>query len=650
MKILLAVVIVFFIIAIIVLLLLKKKQQAIDDEPVVPATILQKTQLSSQDVFGELTHSNTPTTDPLEKVEKFINDNRHDDAINELKRLLLSNPNNNVAILKLLQVYVLTNNLGAFDKVYQRLKENGDAQTLEQADSYRLLLDDVASEPIVAKKETKIDLLDFDIDSSQPTHHAEPTISNSVQAPESLSDFEDFNFDPTNTESTNPTQTTSDDEVFNLNFDTALSADELADDFVLEQPSNETSTPDTDNNLSFDTPSLDTSFNLDDFGLEENISASTSTPTSEPSLDDGFDLEFNLDTPSTKSEEPALTDDFALDDFDLSTPLSTETTSQATNSDELDFGNFDLNDFGTDKTDNTPQNDITKSTNNDFNLDSDDFGLSFDSQTTSEPTDNNTPSLDSLDNSLTDFNFDGSDLGNSNNPSLDGLSLDDINTPSTIANTDNQNNATTSEFSLDGFDFDDSIKTPQPTTANTTATSEFDLGDFSLEDTSPQVSEPATPAPITNRLDFDFDLAELANNTPSVTKTATETPADNTSTADSFPFELPPTQTTQTPTSNNAPMDGFEFLAQNKATPTERKLTSSFDLSDLMSSAPATNAPALDMSFVKGLDSAGITLDLAQQYMALGEYDSAKHLLEEVVTTGNAEQSRTASNLLKRLG
>ena len=57
---------------------------------------------------------------------------------------------------------------------------------------------------------------------------------------------------------------------------------------------------------------------------------------------------------------------------------------------------------------------------------------------------------------------------------------------------------------------------------------------------------------------------------------------------------------------------------------------------------------AADFDFVKSLDSNQVTLDLAGQYVQLGEYDSAKRLLNEVVAKGNSEQQQQAQRLLDR--
>lgn len=57
---------------------------------------------------------------------------------------------------------------------------------------------------------------------------------------------------------------------------------------------------------------------------------------------------------------------------------------------------------------------------------------------------------------------------------------------------------------------------------------------------------------------------------------------------------------------------------------------------------------AADFDFVQTLDSNQVTLDLAGQYLQLGEYDSAKRLLNEVVTQGDSEQQSQAKEMLAR--
>lgn len=679
MEIFLAVVVVLIIAGIIALLPIKKKQQALDDEPVVPPTVLQqRTQSSSQDIFNELAHSDSkPEADPIEKVDRLINDNRHDEAVNELKRLLLSNPKNSVAILKLLQVYVLTNNFSAFDKVYQKLKESGDTKTLEQAENYRLLLDDaMPKSAAVVAQDTKIDTLEFDIGTSQPSHHdVAVTPSTAVQAPESLGDFEDFNFDPfddsdSNNKTPEPAPTPSapaDDGAFDLNFDTPLSDNDFGLETSLITPE---PTLDLGGDLSFDTPStnttneLDAGFDLDDFGLDSTPAPEfVSTPTSSTSATDSFDFDFNLDasldttpsneletgldasldasldmgldtsldtsldmgldtaldvgldsTPTAKVSEPSL-DEFVLDDFDLTPSAPQETTKPADTT--LDFGGLELDGFDVSEPAKATSPAKADTPSNDFSLDSADFGLESN-----------------------DF---GLELGGLDNKADDlGVSLD---VPASTKQ---------DEFSLDGFDLDISTPSTEPTPAPATPSADksFDLGDLSFE--TPALAIAKTEPAVENSGAFDFDIGDLSGST---TPDVTPTTKAETSVED-FGFEMPSTTPKAEPvapsvsispvsTPKAEPTTGFDFLSTPSTTPASAP-TSSFDLSEL--AVPAVSTPAFDSSATAGLDATGITLELAQQYVALGEYDSAKHLLEEVIATGNSEQSRTASNLLKRLG
>ena len=55
-----------------------------------------------------------------------------------------------------------------------------------------------------------------------------------------------------------------------------------------------------------------------------------------------------------------------------------------------------------------------------------------------------------------------------------------------------------------------------------------------------------------------------------------------------------------------------------------------------------------DFDYVKTLNSYQVTLELADHYLQLGEYDSAKRLLTEVINQGNSEQQQKAKMLLAR--
>lgn len=98
--------------------------------------------------------------------------------------------------------------------------------------------------------------------------------------------------------------------------------------------------------------------------------------------------------------------------------------------------------------------------------------------------------------------------------------------------------------------------------------------------------------------------------------------------------------------------EGFDFEADTSVAPTsvapveaERSINSE---SKTESADDFSSRFSADFDFVKSLDSNQVTLDLASQYIKLGEYDSAKRLLNEVMHQGNNEQQNKAKALLER--
>ena len=111
---------------------------------------------------------------------------------------------------------------------------------------------------------------------------------------------------------------------------------------------------------------------------------------------------------------------------------------------------------------------------------------------------------------------------------------------------------------------------------------------------------------------------------------------------------------------DNTPIDDdFDFDNLSEAvmisTPVESEQFDHIDnVIDIAPVAEITSAEdfssqfAADFDFVKTLDSNQVTLDLAGQYLQLGEYDSAKRLLNEVIAQGNSDQQQQAQLLLER--
>ena len=163
--------------------------------------------------------------------------------------------------------------------------------------------------------------------------------------------------------------------------------------------------------------------------------------------------------------------------------------------------------------------------------------------------------------------------------------------------------------------------------------------------------QPSSETPILiedNFDDFTFEdnAAQEINEVPHET-VAHETVASNTA------------PTTVTFDDNTLIDDDFDFdsltTAPTATTPVElaSKVENSVDSvvtaeTEVETAEDFSSRFAADFDFVKTLDSNQVTLDLAGQYVQLGEYDSAKRLLNEVISQGTSEQQSLAQTLLDR--
>jgi len=436
------------------------------------------------------------------------------------------------------------------------------------------------------------------------------------------------------------------DNVYNtikLNNDgkTLTLADELKDLYVGEprpvatqELATEDAVDNTFDGLDFDLPTSqvnDTDTVSDQPVIEDNKDIVIDEPIAQPVLSDelndtspttenaadSFDLtlsdlesdslESDFDEPHTTADNPVAPLSIADDDASVtSTDKSTEVI------EDNDFSDFEFDfDSTTDdtSTDNAIISDTVDDQNEELALEDDDFVLDFDdlaadtdTEITNDVTDNLVgTSTDAIQSSEDDFS----------------LSLDSLDTPDnvdTVFNVDtgfdNQLSTTEESNDLDSFILENTDFEEVAAEDNTFENSTFEddsFADLNLEEQlladdiegSPvEASDDSSPAP----LRFD----------------------DNTSIdADSL---------LEAPASTTAPV---ELEADN----TTEAVESAEDLSSRF---------AADFDFVKSLDSNQVTLDLAGQYLQLGEYDSAKRLLNEVVAQGNSEQKQQAQVLLER--
>lgn len=633
----------------------KRQEQVFDETPVAPAV---KERSEPEPIQAQNT---------LDKAEQFISEQRYDNAIQELKRILINDSNHQDAMLKLLQVYGITNNHKAFEQLHQKIHETGNDDIIQQADFCRSLLEEELTHtptPATPKpvKDIDIDTLEFDIGENSTT-------------PSTSKETDDFDLDIdslANTEQ-NSQDTALDD--FASSFDepkvstdnTALLDDDLLlGDDLLSQTSNQTA-------------SDDLLLGDDFFDLEQSVAQDTDTLSANDSLDD---LAFDLDSTTSADNDSVvdLSDDNSFDlTFDEPTPTSANDTSLDLQGSQDDTLSLDAN------LNNSLDDNLGFELDN-LDTQADDTQITFDAQETQQDTlslddsltfDSNNVSDDSL--SLDDTLSLDSDLANDNLSFDNDLSLDDS---LSFDETDSQTDTQLDDFGVDFVsqtkpntddvplqDIDTLTQTEQADTlqsADVSADDSLISDDFSFEldqktdDLTQDNSQIQLGETQNIDTDFGFDTSDISSNNTSDSNTA-----DN-----SFDFTLDDTtspdtaETTAQPADTNSTEFGFDFddsqsvISHEPLTTHIQQVEPSVDTASTAIQASETPAVATvshmdsftdDLSFANNLDPMQVTLDLANRYLNLGEQDSAKRLFEEVLASGNNKQRETAQASLSRL-
>lgn len=317
------------------------------------------------------------------------------------------------------------------------------------------------------------------------------------------------------------------------------------------------------------------------------------------------DLEQDIDEPAATSAAPVIELDIS-DAESLST--STVSGTNDNNSDsELDF-DFDLaeQDNTASETNASLSKDNLNNTDDEITLDDEDFVLDL----ADLELDTSETNMSLNDESMTDVSSLKDDLA------LSLYSIDDNNDTPVETETLSDETSAVIDDSLNDLEFDNFVLEDHPSENNhvleSNSIDELSFADVDTTDNQTNETVASSNAPTTGRFD------------------------DNTLIDDSFDFDSlasAPTATTPVDVAseieNNVPS---EFTADTEVEATE-------DFSSRF---------AADFDFVKTLDSNQVTLDLASQYVQLGEYDSAKRLLTEVINQGNSEQQSQAQALLDR--
>ena len=346
--------------------------------------------------------------------------------------------------------------------------------------------------------------------------------------------------------------------------------------------------------------SLDFNFSLDDEPTTTS-QATTSTPTAsapaEPTVElDDFDFDLALDSLSTTSPTAQTPIDavpsekvLSSDDTELVLPTATPDSAPAQSSDD-----------GLTLDDSLWQNDTQAAT-------------------TTAPTPQVTPAQNKVLSSA-DTELDLSDFGDLT------FELDEPAQPNSqpALNTD----------------------TPVVSAPPVDDVAQFDEIDLTFDEpsTAPAetVVEPVIEAPEAETTEFDFSNLELDVPNAIEAPASTETSTTNDAAFDWVDFDPDVSEPASTTTPETPTVSTSEVFAPSAAQP-------SVSEPDSVATGDALRPDLSDaLAQVEQLDSTTLTLELAEQYLELGEYDSAKRLLNEIAPHANGEAQAKIHALLDK--
>lgn len=597
---LIAIVVLIIILALVFMLMRRNQADAdvLEDEPLLPSkTEHTDSAMANQSTPMDLAEQNVPSPQFGVVAKQLMAQQRFDDAEAELLRGIHSQPNNTQLKLDLLNLYAQTSNINKFNQTYAQVQQSGDTGIISEAKHLKSLID--------AEIQTR----------HQSESKPEPSVQSVTSDDDTPLDFNAGNIDnaldfgneqPVAQQpmaQTTVAQTS--DDAFN---DNAFSLEDLEAD-LLDTTSDTTSTLDLDINDDAGLTGDDgLTFDLDD---SKPTSDQITSPTT--AENDGLDFDFGIESTeedhATQSDQPSLqtdtNDDLTAltDTLDTSDDLSFDLSEDDVVSDNLvsDVESADLSfDIESDFDLNTEVNATESAVVRDANIQdanevvvNDVSEISADALTTDQGNEDDS----SLDDSL-DF-----DLGSLDD--LDGLdSLDDD--ASKVAS--------------------DSAASDSPTTHlddTTELSNEFDLSDFGLDDdliTQDDSSQPSQPL----------------NQQPQQPQQPSQQDSDDRQAFDlgmDLDFDTADVSPVQSDVKAQEP-------SISDLTPTDPDANVASDKSNLV------DLSELDVS---DLDNAQITMDLAGQYIELGEYDSARRLLNEITQSANEPYLNQAKELLAQI-
>jgi pilus assembly protein FimV len=596
------------------------------------------------------------TGDAVGEADIYIAYGKFDQAEEMLLAALESDDQDSAARLKLMEVYVETQELDKFDHQYSAVQASGNADAMTRATDLRQQFDDAPAYIAMSEEASGDDGLESlaEVESLAP-------------AADSTEDSFDFDFGE---EQSAPSadEELSLDEDFGLNFESNLTGDtaESAD-------SDEEFTLDIEDELS--ATELDDDLGLD---LDLDLQADT-TEASDTAVDDSLGLDLELGTIEADAEVAG--DDFTLDldDTDFSSD-GLDLDLSLDGDDNSDTGGFDLDldldeveelevDLGLDDAGaerKTSGLDIMDFSAEDESTASNTLELIEDAELPLDSSADVASEIESLDVADNDLDADLAALDTELGGDL-ALDLDLDTNLDTDSLSENDELPTLDDADDNSFDLalDDT---------NEGDAFDVEVGDIDLDaldqevdalaadlDVSEVVAADMAEEPVlsADSDDFDLDLDLDLDASEGVDVLAEELDAGEVPALEAL--EIEDQAEIEVEAETEAEFDlaadlglSAEDLESNNESSEDEMFTEALsDLpmpEDVMADDEMTDEDLdAELDFLADTDEAATKLDLARAYIDMGDQDGAKDILDEVVEEGNDEQKQQAEELLARM-
>lgn len=626
----------------------KRRAGGADITPAVtnrPKTLAEQQQARAEQAQMSPTPMPAPTPavrsadEDLATAQRFLEQQDYTSAANTLKQAIKTHPTRGDLQVLLLNTFAQAKNYDNFNQYYPQVLKLNDPITTQQATNLKQLMDDelafsqasLASQQPEEKTAPVAEGLDFDFFDKAEEQLTTQSVATPTAPKASINEV-------------------ADDLSFDLNLDDAPIPATSAPQQAVSTPTHA-----VDNDVD-----LDMDFDFDIPTHAPVASPASATPVKEVVLADGGELafdEFSFDETPVVSPAPAVSvtsnTDEALDigadlDFDLSSDFDTAntkttatpasvtapiTTPSAEMVEDFDFGDFDMGSSVSPAVDtpikqSAPTQDVMDT---DFEFDLPEIETPSPTSTPVAPVTASLPETPVADEMDFDFDIDSPTLSQSSAP----VAQPTVATTATLADS-------SQDLGFDDLDFSfETDKVAQQDALTIESQPQSDITLDSVKETQPV----ATQDTVAMLDDADFALSDFDSATQ-LDNLAFET----THTASSAP------DTTSNPTLSEPASelfaDDLSFDTDVSPTTTTPALETAHTVAPVASVDISASSPVLGDAFalLKDVDTVALNVELAEQYVNLGEYDSAKRLLDEVSTQASPDLRTKVQALLEKIG